>query len=165
MKKQAFCALSISMLIAGSLTLVSCGSLPIAIAGANLAGNAVRGQMAKNQKADKLPEAFSKPTETFDDPELSMEVIRKYISKEYHVDKIVVGPGPDFDIRKDDNGLIVSKVSHRYIVFSYKDDKTGKCYYNDCFFGREYEGGGQYGGLRFSVDDNPVELKSCDEVK
>ena len=119
---------------------------------------------SKMQKEDKLPEAFHKPSEKFNDPELSVANIRKHLSEEFHVDKIVVGPGADYDVRKDDNGLITSKVTHRYILFSYKDEKTGKCYYNACYFYRDYEGGGKYGDLKYSYDVYPVLLTNCSEV-
>jgi hypothetical protein len=119
---------------------------------------------AKMQKEDKLPDAFHKPSEKFDDPELSIANIRKYLSKEFHVDKIVIGPGFDYDVRKNSDGLIDSKVTHRYILFSYKDDKTGKCYYNACVFYRNYEGGGKYGSLQYSYDIYPVLLTNCNEV-
>lgn len=119
---------------------------------------------ANMKKEDKLPEEFHKPSGKFDDPELSIANIRKYLSEKFHVDKIVIGPGFDYDVRKDTDGLISSKVTHRYILFSYKDDKTGKCYYNACLFYREYEGGGKYGNLRYSYDDYPVLLTNCNEV-
>lgn len=163
MKKNYIVFFSVSAFFVSSL-FISCGSLSYAVNGANLAGHAVKKQMAKNQKAEKLPEAFSKPSESFNDPDLSMDKIRAAISKQFQVDKIVVGPGNDYDVRKNEHGEILSKVTARYIIFSYRDNKTGKCYYNSCTFGREYEGGGNYGDLRFSADDNPVELTNCNEV-
>lgn len=119
---------------------------------------AAKGNITGSSKTKKLPEVFNEKSDKFDDPELSLQKIKSELSKYCTVYKLVVyGKGPDWEVRKDDFGNIERKITKREIYFTYKYNKDGKFYYNDCYFEKQYEGGGNYGAKKV-VFMTPTEI-------
>ncbi len=119
----------------------------------------------KDFKDRKLPPVFSGPAGSFQDPQLSMAVLRKQLSSPgAEIYRILVEPGPDYEVFKDDYGRFLFKKS-KVIWATYKDVKTGKCYFSGHSLRRQYEGGGKYGQLSYgSVRDVSTEIE-CALIK
>lgn len=151
--KPMFRRLGLALLAAGSFALLAaCGTLDGAVGSVLGAAG-----LPKPQKtASQLPEAFSKPSEKFNDPQVGTDWIRAELSKRYKVYQIAIGPGPDWEVKRDDANVILRKDSKRYIVFTYQDPENGKYYYNSCWVKRPYEGGGAYGDPILMFDLDPV---------
>ena len=135
--------------------LAACGTVDMAVG--TFFG--VTGLPKPEKTATALPEAFAKPSETFDDPLVPTSWIRQELSKRYKVFQVAIGPGPDWEVKRDDDNIILRKDSKRYIVFTYQDPENGAYYYNSCWIKRPYEGGGVYGNPILMFDLNPVRVE------
>ena len=105
----------------------------------------------------QLPEGFNTPLVPFQDPELSIDNIRRMLSSKYPtILKLAIGPGSqDYEIGTgrvyDVEGINVegvnSKMTARDIWLAYQDEQ-GQCFYKSVTFLRDHLGGGQFGELR-----------------
>lgn len=99
-------------------------------------------------KADHLPGVFKEPSQAEVDPELPADKIKADLAKYYEIHKLVVyGDDPSYEIRRNELGIIVDKLSRREVWIAYKDLKDGKYYYNSFKYIREFDGTG-YGPAR-----------------
>lgn len=124
-----------------ALAAVSCAVLPSA---GSVLGLAALG----SGKADHLPGVFNEPTQPGVDEELTIDRIKTDLAKYYEIYKLVVyGDDPSWEIRRNELGIIVDKLSRREVWISYRDLKDGEYYYNSFKYIREYDGAG-YGPAR-----------------
>ncbi len=124
-----------------ALAAASCAVLPAA---GSILGVASIG----SGKADHLPGVFKEPSQPEVDAELPADRIRTDLAKYYEIYKLVVyGDDPSYEIRRNELGIIVDKLSRREVWIAYKDLKDGKHYYNSFKYIREFDGTG-YGPAR-----------------
>lgn len=114
--------------------------------------------VATNQKIaqTQLPDGFNTPLVPFQDPELSVDNIKRMLSFNYPtILKLAIGPGSqDYFVgtgNYDVGGISVeevnSKMTARDIWLAYQDDQK-QCFYKSVTFLRDHMGGGQFGELR-----------------
>lgn len=127
----------------------------------------VEAKITENVTASRqLPDDFSKPSGSFNDPELSIANIKKLLSSEHpQILKVAIGAdGIDYEVDRNDLGVIIAKYTARRIWIVYKES-DGKCYFDTVSLKREYEGGGQYGGLtRVPNNFEPYGI-ACQNIK
>ncbi len=91
----------------------------------------------------------------FDDPALSTANIKKFIKRDFRncaevlKVKLIANEGAnEWKVTKNEMDLPKSKVSLA-VGFVYKST-DGNCYFKECYFVRDYEGGGSYGEISTS---------------
>jgi hypothetical protein len=129
--KQALSALC----ACAALSLVSCGTV-LPIVGRTF-GIAAIG----SGKADSLPPVFKETSLPNVDPEITIERIKADLGKYYEIYKLVIyGDDASYEIRRNDFGTVVDKISRREVWIAYKDLKDGKYYYNSIRYIRDFDG-------------------------
>jgi len=94
-----------------------------------------------SSKAQKLPGVFEEPSKDYVDPEITIASIKANLAKYYDIYKLVIyGDDESYEIRRNDLGLIVDKLSRREVWIVYKDLEDGKYYYNSFKYIRDFDG-------------------------
>lgn len=135
---------------------------------------------AKDNRARNmaLPECFSKPSRSFNDPDLTLEKIKAailangdYAENIKQINKIVIGDklfesAGDWVVRKNELGIPTHKESNReiYILFTGKD---GWCYFSDVIiFRKDYSGAGTYEDTRLQGFESGLYTRiACENVR
>ena len=74
----------------------------------------------------------------------------------------MVAPGADYYVQKDDDGIL-GKIT-KTMYYTYRDKKTGNCYYRPLTFRRAYEGG-KYGPIgKGSMSNGPLQI-GCETAR
>lgn len=135
---------------------------------ADLAAKNASDNWARNQK---LPEVYSMPSQSFDDPALSLSKVKSIFMaatpSATQILKVVItepaNSNGEWIIFKNDIDIPTSKRTNRYAYFIYKAN-DGWCYFTDgSFFYRDYEGGGKYSNIKIS--GCKVTRIACENVK
>jgi hypothetical protein len=104
--------------------------------------------------AEGLPKEWKNYNATsFSDPNLSIANIKKYIKRD-HINcaevlkvKMIFQQGSvEWQVKKDEYNQPIKKFSEA-VGFVYKG-KDGNCYVEECYFEKDYEGGGNYGQIK-----------------
>ena len=75
----------------------------------------------------------------------------------------MVAPEAHYYIQKDNDGRILGKIT-KTMYYTYRDKKTGNCYYRSLTFRRAYQGG-KYGPIgKGSMSDGPLRI-GCETAK
>ncbi len=107
--------------------------------------------------AEGLPKEWKNyNANAFSDPNLSLANIKKYIKRDHFncVEvlkvKMIFNEGAvEWTVKKDEFNQPIKKYSE-VVGYVYKS-KDGNCYIDECYFEKQYEGGGNYGEIRTSV--------------
>lgn len=105
---------------------------------------------------------FSEKSYTFNDPQINKQRIIATLPDNTQMLKMVIGPGEDYVVIKNDFGAILRKQSIRYIYVLYKEKTSGYCYSVNVIFERDYEGNGKYGNL---TNHNHGGRIDCSKIK
>lgn len=137
------------------------------------AKNAASNAQANIAKTVQVDEAFSRPNYFFKDASLSMANLKKAFMaatpNAVQILKMITikekNYSEDWDIKRNDYGEIVAKVTLHYTSFVYKA-KDGNCYMHfTAQFGKAATGGGGYGGLAMNPTGMPDQRIACENVK
>ena len=76
----------------------------------------------------------------------------------------MVAPEADHYIQKDGDGRILGKIT-KTMYYTYRDKKTGNCYYRSLTPRRAYEDGSKYDPIgKGSMSDGPLQI-GCETAK